>query len=656
MAEYNNLMATINAQIKANGNQEITGPVLNAVLAAMVNVLGTGYRFIGVAHDTDNPGTPDNRVVYIAAAPGEYTDFDDVEVPDDNHVYVLTWDSAWTAVRLPIYYDQAVSDMLDSYIPKPGGTTAGHLAMFDGSAELEDSGIPASEVITDKGTYPEVEAGAAQSLDTFQRAAVSFLQRIAGGGNCGNGPAHIKQVRGKTVVFNQILENGNFVDTTGWMNAGGDSISVSNNVITATSATDVAFFGFRANTGRSKVIADHIYYAAVDVRTNQSQYMYNIYFGACFSNSYITTGTNWQRLHRIAKATATGDSQIGVRRANLTPSGTPATIEAKNFIFVDLTAMFGAGNEPATVEEFEALYPLPYYDYNAAEVLGFKGQTLQTNQLQQWDEEWELGIYNSTTGQKSSSTSFSRTKNFIPVSPNTQYYYKNGSTNNTRILYYDAGHNYITSESGIANTIITTPAGCAFVTFFWFGTTYNHDICISRSGFRNGEYEPYTPHNLQLDVTSWEDENIGAIYPDGMHGRGSDFDYANVDPDGYIRKTTKVWDSRAYQAGDESDASVITDGTTTWYKITPEEHVLTTPVWADFYVNQFGTERWLPENDQTPYTAPCDMDVIYPVAPSVGFISADSLKALLNALADGGVIVGYSMVYNPATNTYDFII
>lgn len=49
MAEYSNLSATINAQIRANGVQAITGPVLNAVLTAMVNVLGDGYRLNGVA-------------------------------------------------------------------------------------------------------------------------------------------------------------------------------------------------------------------------------------------------------------------------------------------------------------------------------------------------------------------------------------------------------------------------------------------------------------------------------------------------------------------------------------------------------------------------------------------------------------------------------
>lgn len=35
----------------------------------------------------------------------------------------------------------------------------------------------------------------------------------------------------------------------------------------------------------------------------------------------------------------------------------------------DLTQMFGAGNEPSTVEEFEAMFPNDYYPYNAGEII-----------------------------------------------------------------------------------------------------------------------------------------------------------------------------------------------------------------------------------------------------------------------------------------------
>lgn len=48
-------------------------------------------------------------------------------------------------------------------------------------------------------------------------------------------------------------------------------------------------------------------------------------------------------------------------------------VTVNNLIFrpqvFDLTQMFGAGNEPATVEEFEAMFPEQFYPYNAGEIV-----------------------------------------------------------------------------------------------------------------------------------------------------------------------------------------------------------------------------------------------------------------------------------------------
>ena len=94
MANYSELIATINDQIKANGNQEITGPVLNAVLQAMVTSLGEGYQFMGVATPDTNPGTPDEKVFYIATEPGTYSNFG-VIVPKGGIGIIYNTSSDW---------------------------------------------------------------------------------------------------------------------------------------------------------------------------------------------------------------------------------------------------------------------------------------------------------------------------------------------------------------------------------------------------------------------------------------------------------------------------------------------------------------------------------------------------------------------------------
>ena len=101
MSNYNSLKATIDANIKQNGNQEITGQILNSVLNQMVTTLGAGYQFAGVATINTNPGSPDAKVFYIANGKGTYEKFGGINVTEDD-VVVLYWDSSWHKVSTGI--------------------------------------------------------------------------------------------------------------------------------------------------------------------------------------------------------------------------------------------------------------------------------------------------------------------------------------------------------------------------------------------------------------------------------------------------------------------------------------------------------------------------------------------------------------------------
>ena len=120
MSEYSSLKATINANVKTNNNQEITGSVMNSVLNAMVNTLGAGYQFIGVATPT-NPGsaqTPDYKCFYLATTPGTYTNLGGLVVAD-GEVDILKYDSSWTKEVTGIATAESVhllGQMLDDVI------------------------------------------------------------------------------------------------------------------------------------------------------------------------------------------------------------------------------------------------------------------------------------------------------------------------------------------------------------------------------------------------------------------------------------------------------------------------------------------------------------------------------------------------------------
>lgn len=109
MANYASLLATIAANITDNNTGAITGPVLKGVLDGMVGSLGTGYQFMGVAATSTNPGTPDQKVYYLAG-PGTYTNFNNITVAD-GEIAVLKYDSAWSKVTTPMASAAEVSQL-----------------------------------------------------------------------------------------------------------------------------------------------------------------------------------------------------------------------------------------------------------------------------------------------------------------------------------------------------------------------------------------------------------------------------------------------------------------------------------------------------------------------------------------------------------------
>lgn len=93
MANYATLRAAIQNVVKTNGNNEITGALLQQSLLTMIDSLGSGYQYMGIATSSTTPGTPDQKVFYIAG-PGTYPNFNGYVV-DGSEIAVFSYDSAW---------------------------------------------------------------------------------------------------------------------------------------------------------------------------------------------------------------------------------------------------------------------------------------------------------------------------------------------------------------------------------------------------------------------------------------------------------------------------------------------------------------------------------------------------------------------------------
>lgn len=75
MGNYKQLKQAIADVIKTNGNQEITGAIMQNVLNTIVSTVGANRTFVGIANKNTNPGTPDGNVFYIAYTAGNYVNF-----------------------------------------------------------------------------------------------------------------------------------------------------------------------------------------------------------------------------------------------------------------------------------------------------------------------------------------------------------------------------------------------------------------------------------------------------------------------------------------------------------------------------------------------------------------------------------------------------
>ena len=88
MGNYEQLKQAVSDVIKANGNQEITGEIMQNTLLSIISTIGNDATFAGIAVPETNPGTPDQNVFYIASQPGNYSNFGSIKLVDQ--VLILT--------------------------------------------------------------------------------------------------------------------------------------------------------------------------------------------------------------------------------------------------------------------------------------------------------------------------------------------------------------------------------------------------------------------------------------------------------------------------------------------------------------------------------------------------------------------------------------
>lgn len=120
-----------------------------------------------------------------------------------------------------------------------------------------------------------------------------------------------------------------------------------------------------------------------------------------------------------------------------------------------------------------------------------------------WDEVWELGKLDLSTGANSNSSTNMRSKNYIPI-PEGQNFYNLDPTGNAdiRFCYYDINKNFL-GAGGWSTAGVRVPiTGTRYVRFFCgsaAGTTYQNNISINIPT-TDHEYHPYVGHTTPVPL------------------------------------------------------------------------------------------------------------------------------------------------------------
>ena len=127
---YDQIKESIKAVIKENGNYEITGNVLQAVLLSMVDTLGPEYQFLGIATKSTVPVVVEGNSFYITTEVGTYTNFKNSgnTAITVNKLGILTSTNgtAWNFTPIFIGVSKGGGEVFNDYVNNTAGGVNSH--------------------------------------------------------------------------------------------------------------------------------------------------------------------------------------------------------------------------------------------------------------------------------------------------------------------------------------------------------------------------------------------------------------------------------------------------------------------------------------------------------------------------------------------------
>lgn len=251
-----------------------------------------------------------------------------------------------TAAETAAQTAQAIADSL----PEDYVTAVGKIA--ENTADIGRVKLTDKELQRRVNALYDMGNGVTHKFETDSETA--YAKTVPTGGKL----MSVKNIGGRSIIFNQNFQPRKEI------NNGITATADSDGTITLNGTTTASYINFRDVTPEQNKIGKYAFKLLI-LNNPDSISMKFGFLNRSNSTPAITSGSSTaiynQTQHEISLGKATGASGFAV--------GTVFNdVKIKIQIF-DLTQMFGAGNEPSTVEKFEKMFPNDYYPYNAGEIV-----------------------------------------------------------------------------------------------------------------------------------------------------------------------------------------------------------------------------------------------------------------------------------------------
>lgn len=246
----------------------------------------------------------------------------------------------------------------------------------------------------------QAELNKGQTWDFEEDTQEAYERQVPSGAKAGA----VMAVGGKTVVWNQLCKNAELASLDGFIEASLTVLTVADGIITANCKGPNP--GVKSSDDNCIATINHYYYIATTAKIEAGTRYYAPYCdSSVFNVDPRANGTgDFVRSSVIAKAITSGPAKIGSRIATTDSGYYEGVLQMKQPVFIDLTLLYGPGNEPtdtsdpriAQIEAYAAAHP----EYNAGELVSAEVDSAVVRGQNTFSPEQMSEIYGPYSGTK----------------------------------------------------------------------------------------------------------------------------------------------------------------------------------------------------------------------------------------------------------------